>query len=143
MTEPATITCPVCDAPNMTRSLFCAECGTPLNPSAEDSTYTRPGATVADSQATAVIPSSRSWSNPPEAPMPRNASTSTTVAPAAGLSPADPNPYIYSPLQPAESRRGLWLGLIALILMLIILGMWIWGGVLAADTRSSVRDLFG
>ena len=26
--QPTTITCPVCDAPNAARSLFCAECGT-------------------------------------------------------------------------------------------------------------------
>jgi hypothetical protein len=74
--------------------------------------------------------------------LPRDPST-TSVTPAAAISPAEPNPYIYSPVQQAESRRGFWLGLVALILILIILGMWIWGGVLAEDARSSVRDLFG
>lgn len=144
MTEPAaTILCPVCDAPNAVRSLFCAECGTPLNSDEEDTASMRSGPAASDSQSTAVIPSSRSRSDAPPSPMPYDDPDATSVAPAAFVPPDEANPYIYSPVEHPESRRGFWLGIVALVLILIILGMWIWGGVLAADTRSSVRDLFG
>ena len=140
--QPASVICPVCDAPNAGRSLFCAECGASLTETSGTTSSIDPASST-DSQSTAVIPSSRSWSDTASS----RDTSSTTVAPSVAplsLSPAvDSNPYLLPvPVEP-ESRRGFWLGIIALVLMLIVLGLWIWGGVLAADTRESVRDLFG
>jgi len=142
MTDPTTIPCPVCDAPNAPRSLFCAECGTPLQAPDDESGGTDSGNPVTDSQSTAVIPSSHSWSEAAAAPVTRDTPGDSRIAPLP-VSPVDEvNPYLAHPSRAAESRRGFWLGVVALILMLAILGMWIWGGVLAEDTRTSIQDLF-
>ncbi len=140
--QPASILCPVCDAPNASRSLFCAECGTALTESSGNTASIDPTSGV-DSQSTAVIPSSRTWSDTSSSRTAASTAFSPSVEPL-GITPVvDPNPYLLPvPVEP-ESRRGFWLGIIALILMLIVLGLWIWGGVLAADTRESVRNLFG
>lgn len=140
--QPAAITCPVCDAPNASRSLFCAECGASLTESSGN-TASIDSASSVDSQSTAVIPSSRSWSDTSSSRTASSTSISPTVEPLTVSPVVDPNPYLLPvPVEP-EGRRGFWLGIIALILMLIVLGLWIWGGVLAADSRESVRDLFG
>lgn len=141
--QATTVICPVCDAPNASRSLFCAECGAALSDSSGDTAPISPVGNV-DSQSTAVIPSSRSWSDAASARQPSVTAVSSTVEPLT-LSPAmaDPNPYLLPVPVAPESRRGFWLGVIALVLFLIVLGLWIWGGILAADTRESVRNLFG
>ena len=143
MSDPAlTITCPVCDAPNATRSVFCAECGTALHPDAEHAAPTRANTTIPDSQSTAVIPSGQTWTDPPDASRPREAPTFTSVEPVIALPTEDRLSSNGTPIEFHASRRGFWLGLIAVVLMLIILGMWIWGGLLDAGTRRSVEDLF-
>lgn len=140
--QPATVICPVCDAPNASRSLFCAECGTSLTESSGD---TAPIATTTnvDSQSTAVIPSSRAWSDAAAGHQSSSTSASPVVEPLSLTPVVDPNPYLLPVPVAPESRRGFWLGMIALVLMLIVLGLWIWGGILADDTRESVRNLFG
>jgi hypothetical protein len=139
MTEqPSTVTCPVCDAPNASRNLFCSECGASLAVEARDATATVEQ--VTDSQSTAVIPSSRTWADTSSR---THDVEETTVAPVAGASLAESRPVVHFEPAVTESRRGFWLGLIALVLMMLIFAFWIWGGVLAADTRDSLRSLIG
>ena len=140
--QSATVICPVCDAPNASRSLFCAECGASLTDSSGDTAPIATSSTV-DSQATAVIPSGGTWADAGTGRQAAATTISPTVEPLT-LSPAgDPNPYLLPVPVAPESRRGFWLGMVALVLMLIVLALWIWGGILADDTRESVRNLFG
>ncbi len=139
---PEAITCPVCDAPNAGRSLFCAECGAALTGSDGATSPISTTGTV-DSQSTAIIRPSRSWSDSTADPQP----SATSVAPAASSLTFTPvtesNPYLLPVAVAPESRRGFWLGVVALVLILIVLGLWVWGGILADGTRESVRDFFG
>ncbi len=140
--QSASVICPVCDAPNASRSLFCAECGASLTESSGN-TASIDSVPSTDSQSTAVISPSRSWSDAASSRSTSSTSISPTVAPLSLTPVMDSNPYLLPVPVAPESRRGFWLGIVALILMLIVLGLWIWGGVLAVDTRDSVRDLFG
>lgn len=146
-TSESSIICPVCDAPNGPRSVFCAECGSSLADTTSN-TGELPAAPVErDSQSTSVISVASPWSSGDASAKP-----APTALPSQGLSEpvasqddafSSANPYLAIPLTPTKSRRSFWLGLVAFLLMLIVLVLWIWATVLSESSRSSIGDLFG
>ena len=156
-------TCPSCGAANNSFSLFCAECGASLEaPEAGDTSAYRPLADEDDGQATAAFtPTATTRSAEPEpvadatqatrsAPPVR--STVQPYAPGWDTEPAAPTASwaetgtehrtLTIGAQP-ESMRGFFLGLVAVLLIAIVFGAWIWAGILTDGARDSIRDFFG
>jgi len=146
-TSESSIICPVCDAPNGPRSVFCAECGSSLTGTTSYTEELPAAPAERDSQSTSVISVASPWST---------GDTSSKPVPAAFPSqgPSEPlvdhdetfesaNAYLALPRTPTVSRRSFWLGLIAFLLMLIVLVLWIWATILSESSRNSIEDLFG
>lgn len=130
--------CPECGTSNSGLSLFCAECGASLtNAVTED---------AVDSEATATFrPVSRDAVSPdPYATQefqPQAAAQNT----AAGVAPAEPAwsaPASTYRDRREESRRGLVLGWIAGVLILLVIGYLGWTSFLDPDTRDSIIGVF-
>jgi hypothetical protein len=154
MSSPAaTRSCPACGATNSNVSLFCAECGSSLNAPDRDALF-RPSASTSGSQDTAAfIPAtSGEAGSDREAtrPAPAIRSTVQPYAPNWDDTPeTDPWPGSSEPVAPLtgsgepESMRGFFLGLVATLLILAVLGAWAWAAVLDDGARDAIRDLFG
>ncbi len=150
-------TCPACGARNSSLSLFCAECGASLNGGDETTTTSSysPFAPDADSQATAaftptpttvdgsddtrvsrpvtstVQPFTPSWEkDEPAAPSANDAWSSEVIA------------YPVTQTGTSGGMRGFFLGLLAVLLILLVLGAWLWAGVLDFSTRDSISSFF-
>lgn len=150
--------CPSCGAVNSERSLFCAECGASLSHGEEMNTADAtspfaPGAN-ADSESTAafvpVIHPSKA-TDPTRSTPP----VTSTVGPYPSAHMGDNQPYAQSSVWPGDhelvstvsthqggSLRGFALGSIAILLTCIVLGAWLWAGVLDLGTRNSIADFF-
>ncbi len=154
--------CPVCGSRNSGLSLFCAECGAALNGSSETDTTafetTRPEESSQRTQAFAPSSSSPADSErwqPPE-------STSTQALPSSRNTGAFPWSQAVSepsgaadggwsspvgtaavrPSQPDEGIRGFVLGALAILLIVALLGLYLWAGVLSDNTRDTVSGWF-
>lgn len=140
-TASASRICPVCDAPNNSISLFCAECGASLE--------TPVSGTVSSldldsaSQQTAALPSPKSTPSP--APSTSETSTSWATPPPAETATSiwNPGEVVTVPVDgPARGMRGFYLGLAAALLIIALLLVWGWASILDDDARSSIRGFF-
>ena len=149
-------TCPVCDAPNSTFSLFCSECGATLNgpvPSSSSTSYGGESPYSASQDTAAFVPiggSSQptvSHHAPPSSALQNPGRTTTspsTVTGYPGFPGQDTAPAkLPVPNRERESVRGFFLGLTASVLILAVLLLWVWAAVLDTSTRDSISDLFG
>lgn len=148
--------CPVCGSRNSGLSLFCAECGAALNGSSESDTDTSafesPSAHHDSQNTQAFVPSpsdSGRWQPPEPATSRRQVS-----APESSQHPRNPVPVGGAPWQdahgadalhrtrPDEGIRGFVLGLLATVLIVLILGLYLWTGVIGESTRDTVVGWF-
>lgn len=156
--------CPACDARNTNLSLFCAECGASLNGgiSDGDTTAFAPMTDRNDAQQTSVFePESRAFDSGDTT---RSATTLPSDRQTAerdyqpywerSASPASVADQVWAPIDPEPSpivydqaqrggKRGFFLGLIAVFLMLGVFLLWTWASLLDPDARDSIRDFFG
>lgn len=140
-TNPARI-CPECGTRNSGLSLFCAECGASLTSAAP--------ATDNDTQTTITFrpttdsPESDPYSTQQFQPQSTFGNTATSTYSSASYDPDDSTSIgtasAYRP-EP-ESRRGLVLGWIAAILILLVIAWLVWTSFLDPDTRDSITGLF-
>lgn len=121
-----TKTCPDCGAENDSNDLFCKDCGTSL------------AMVTGSSQQTAAFTPVNIGSE----------TQTTTIAPAAAapaqnysaVPAAQPAQYGYYP-EP-ESIRGAVLGWLALVLMIVIVGAFLWSSVTSDVTRDRITGFF-
>ncbi len=147
--------CPVCDSPNSSISLFCAECGASLNvPDNGDTASVRSvDAGEPDSQATAAIAMPLSPGSSGSSSYGASGTTVTSAAAPAWAAPAGeekapweldhPPATAYVSADPDRGMRGFYLGLVAVLLILAILLAWGWASVLDQAARDSIQDFFG
>ncbi len=135
--------CPECGARNSGLSLFCAECGASLTNAASE------GAT-SDQTTTTFTPVSEPADADPYATQQfRPQSTSGSQQTAIGLPPAQvgwaesiiPAPGI-SDTRDDIGSRGMVLGWIAAILILLVIAVFAWSTLLDQGTRDSVIGIF-
>lgn len=153
--------CPVCGSRNSGLSLFCAECGAALNGSSEtDTTSFKTTRSGLDAQPTesfvppssppegdrwqasegtfsAASPASRSANSLPWTPA---APVSTEQAGNAWTSSAGATAI--HPARADEGIRGFVLGALAIVLIVALLGLYLWAGVLSESTRETVSGWF-
>ena len=139
-TTPARI-CPECGTRNSGLSLFCSECGASLS-SAET-------ADTADAQTTSTFapvsaPSSDPYATQQFQPQSTPSTQSTaSAAPAAMPAWAAPLPGGSSRYDSEEiGSRGMVLGWIAGILILLVIGYLGWTSFLGEETRDSIIGMF-
>lgn len=146
---PAGQVCPNCGATNSPLSIFCAECGASLDGSDTDIDHENVG------QATVSFNPVSDQSDRKPAEWDRLADSQTTqlftpqhadvIAAGDPLTSAwEPNEeYPTSYMQrPRESRRGFVLGLIATLLIVVVIGFFIWSSVVSEGFRDSVIGFF-
>lgn len=136
--------CPSCSAPNSSYSLFCAECGTALNDEPTGATAALPSASDSSTQSTqstqAFTPVPASWRSDPQTAV--DASTRQWSPSAAPPSwPANGTTEIAAFDEP-ESMRGFFLGLVALLLIALVIGLFVWTSVISDDSRDTVTGWF-
>lgn len=147
--------CPVCGARNSGLSLFCAECGSVLNGSAE-TRIPEPGS-VSDSQQTqAFIPTTRDTTRDTTRGAltgddERWRATRATALPARGTgssawsqegSPdAAPQTVVFTSDRDGR-MRGFILGVVAMALIAVLLGLYVWVGVLGESARDAIGGWF-
>lgn len=129
--------CPACGARNNDRSLFCAECGASL--------ATDTGAWN-DNEATQSFEPVRG-----ETTWDRSSyeDQRTSNGGYAVVETSTPPPYATfdqpwgtTPTPVAsQSQRGFWLGLLAWILIAVVIGMYIWAGLLGDQLKDDIRDI--
>lgn len=133
--------CPECGHTNIPGAAFCARCGRALGNGAPTGDIID---VTSDSQATSTYePVTSSVTPPPASPWARpggvdhdpGLTTALPVAqdfiPAPGL---EPEPARVRPASP----RGFWLGAIALVLILAVLGIYLYAAWLSDSTRSTI-----
>lgn len=136
--------CPECGTPNSGLSLFCSECGASLT-----GALSHP-ANDPDDQATAAF---RPVTDEPVASDPyatqqfrvtAASSPQTTISDVSSASPAGVSATsgTSGSLRPDEGQRGLVLGWIAAILILLVIGYLGWTSFLDPDTRDSIIGIF-
>lgn len=149
--------CPVCDAPNSSLSLFCAECGASLSVPVEGDTaeYTPVATGDDDPQATATYTPARTTratgTGDSATPAANDGGTSQfsswSPSPAAALPwQAEPDANFYptpSATGAPRSNRGFYLGLLAGLLIVAVFLLWGWAALLDQDSRDSIQDFFG
>lgn len=140
--------CPECGYPNGGISLFCAECGASLSDATVDG---------ADNQTTTAFTpvstgqktSSRGGAEDPNAtagfrPEPDTGTSNSKAAwqhsTSAWQEPVDTSPD--STFYETESRRGLVLGWIASLLIVLVVGFFIWSSILSQNVRDSFTGFF-
>ena len=141
--------CPNCGAPNSALSIFCAECGTSLSSAQVDDEQDNVGQTtvsfapVSDEPgpgATSWEAANDSQSTQEFTPQSPDAdSTSEHAVSTWQLPEAHAAPYA---IRPPESRRGFVLGLIAAILIVMVIGFFIWSSIVGQGFRDSITGLF-
>ena len=154
----STRTCPVCDAPNNSVSLFCSECGASLDTPASSDTSSYLAADADEAQKTAAfVPATSSSSAKPGStpahatpgsspdPIPASWESTRPATPSADRvwSAPDDGVLPLAPVRRPSNNRGFVLGLIARLLVLAIFLLWTWASILSQDTRNSIQDLFG
>lgn len=121
------VTCGECGTVNNALSLFCAECGASLHPE-QDASPTSSGQTTA-----AFTPPVRSEPVSGTGGLP---STSDRL-PIPGLS----DRAVARSYAPGESRRGLFLGVLAGILIFAVFALFAWSQVVGDDIRNTLSGL--
>lgn len=133
-------TCPACGARNNDRSLFCAECGVGLATTTDnwndDSQQTQSFEPVRDDT---------DWHRPADT----RQRTSSEDIPVSGSPPEyasfdhtrQDQPVALVPARAPESSRGFWLGVLAWLLIAVVVGMYIWAGVLGEQLKDDIRDI--
>ncbi len=150
--------CPVCDARNSGLSLFCAECGSALNGSPPSDTTAFATIPESDSQLTqAFTPVSRDalsadhdrWRAPqdtafssPSAPAHGTAAHAWAPTPSGGAAEAGMTTVVFTSDQD-RGIRGFILGVVSIALIAILLGLYLWAGVLSDATRDTIGGWFG
>lgn len=133
--------CPECGTRNSGMSLFCAECGASLTAAAsapDDDSQT----TITFRPTTGAAPDDPYSTQEFQPQSPYNG-TGTATHPAVDA-PADGTTDRTPRMTPEpESRRGLVLGWIAGILILLVIAWFGWTDLLDAGTRDSITGLFG
>lgn len=167
---PAPRICPVCGYANSNLSLFCAECGSVLNgrDSADSAGATSPG--EVDSQQTQAFsptaPSADDYRQPTASPATETNPTSsftpisdatgrwqapapagseqTAFTPSAGAGAASTPDYASATLPPYsdgdESLRGFFLGVLAIVLILIVAAVYTWTILPNGSLRDSIQS---
>lgn len=141
-TTPARI-CPECGARNSGLSLFCAECGASLTNAATEST-------PSDQTTTTFTPVSEpaesdSYETQQFRPQPvandQQTATDRPAAQAGWTESIIPAPGI-DDAREEIGTRGMVLGWIATILILLVIAFFAWSSLLGQDTRDSVIGIF-
>lgn len=122
MTSYSTI-CPNCGANNSGDDLFCKDCGASLATSQQTAVFT-PVDAASYTQTTTIAPAAPPRSLPPS-PMP------VQVPPAH-----------IPPIAPESSVRGAMLGWIAVLLMVLVIGAFVWINILSDIVRERVLGIF-
>jgi hypothetical protein len=132
--------CPECGTSNSGLSLFCSECGASLTNAALEG--------AGDNQTTTTfrpVTDDRTLSDPYATqqfePQVRSQSTATGITPSgpAWTAPVSGSTTGY---RREENRRGLVLGWIAGVLILVVIGYLGWTSFLDPDTRDSIIGIF-
>lgn len=126
MSSNDTITCPECGTKNSAISLFCAECGSSLAHVSATS----------NSQATSALPISSGSQSTMSSPI-QTTSTGSIPAASSGSTLRTNAKTVF----PKESRRGLFLGMVAMVLIVALLVLFTWTSVLDNDARNWFTDL--
>jgi hypothetical protein len=130
--------CPECGTTNSGLSLFCSECGASLTnattENAADSQTTTTFRPVTEDAATSDPYTTQQFQ-----PQARPASSGTETPGTAWIAPDATSAVGY---RQEESRRGLVLGWIAGVLILLVIGYLGWTSFLDPDTRDSITGLF-
>lgn len=135
------LACPNCGHINRDDAAFCAECGTRLENGADDAQATAafiPASSgTTDPEATWHAPNDDPYRTQEFAPQ-------TTVSEPEVTATNDwfaaPVTHTYVPAQ--ESSRGLVLGVIATILILLVIGFFAWSTLASEGFRDSVTGIF-
>lgn len=134
--------CPECGARNSGLSLFCAECGASL-------TNARPDNAASDQTTTTFTPIADEASQDPYAtqqfrPQPAPSQQTATDLPPARVGWAEsiiPAPGMDDG-QDDIGARGMVLGWIATILILLVIAFFAWSTLLGQGTRDSITGIF-
>jgi hypothetical protein len=141
----ATRTCPECGSPNSGLSLFCSECGASLSASPgpvsgdADGQTTTTFRTVDDDVAAHDPYATQSFRVSPATSQQITASGSTS----ADTTWSSTTPAPAATLRDDLSRRGLVLGWIAALLILLVIAFFAWSSLLDPGTRDSITGIFG
>lgn len=140
--------CPHCGHVNSTRSVFCAECGTSLDEldtdnhpddSGQTTVSFNPVSTDPDPQATLWGPASDSQATREFTPQQTdNEPFDNRAAPGWQPEPTNAGYMSYR----SESRRGFILGIIAIVLIVVIIGFFLWSSVVGEGFRDSITGIF-
>ncbi|MGB3307045.1 MAG: hypothetical protein WBA63_12725 [Thermomicrobiales bacterium] len=162
---PAPRICPVCGYANSNLSLFCAECGSVLNVDTSETPTSHAATSPSDSdtqQTLAFSPASGaddyrravappvSTANPTsdatgrwQAPAPAG-SEQTAFMPSAGAGAAGTPEFANAALPPYsdddESLRGFFLGVLAIVLILIVAAIYTWTILPNGSLRDSIQS---
>ncbi len=143
--------CPVCGARNSGLSLFCAECGSVLNGSAE-TRNPEPGLASDSQQTQAFIPTMRDttrdgltgdddrWQAPRATALSTRGTGSNPRTPE-GSPVATPQTVVFTSERDG-GMRGFVLGVVAMALIAVLLGLYVWAGVLDDGARDAIGGWF-